>query len=575
MYSLDGASYKQYKGLSGDDYEDNHLQLTFLSIQADPFARPSRVAVSVPEKEAGFPPELADNTIREIAWRDYLARRTVRLLREGLKKTGRGSGHSSRIELPVPGQEILDRSSVRRQKGWIRIIFHVGLPAQGRRILGREAARLLTHDLPQVARQALDYSQWPQQEQKSLTHHWQVAEDAEQLRQWLEQNQLIAFVANGAILPRRSGVDDRPMSGEVIPFRSPPEYEKEITLNHYGAIKGMAVSRGINLIVGGGFHGKSTLLQALALAIYNHVPGDGREYVVSDKSTLKVRAEDGRSVAGVTISPFVHNLPLERDTESFFTQDASGSTSQAAGIVEAVEAGSQVLLIDEDTSATNFMIRDSRMQKLVHKDHEPITPFIDRIGELYHSYNISTILVLGGSGDYLDVAHEVICMIAYEPYCYTQKAAQVVAENQSWRHAEGRAPFHYQQRQLPQNALKPWRMAKKGQSELRVKVKGLNNLQLGKANVHFAALEQLRDIGQNHTIALLLEQFADLFANDTASNASGRLKMAEIAQRVEQSMRKGLSQLDRRQTGELAAIRGQDLIFVLNRIRGISIDNEV
>ena len=150
--------------------------------------------------------------------------------------------------------------------------------------------------------------------------------------------------------------------------------------------------QGITLIVGGGFHGKSTLLNALEAGVYNHKPNDGRELVITDPDVVKIRAEDGRSVSGVDISPFINNLPFGQETTQFSTENASGSTSQAANIMEALECEELLrMLVDEDTAATNFMIRDQRMQQLIAKDKEPITPFIDRVRQLYNEHNVSTI----------------------------------------------------------------------------------------------------------------------------------------------------------------------------------------
>ena len=101
----------------------------------------------------------------------------------------------------------------------------------------------------------------------------------------------------------------------------------------------MGIRKGITLIVGGGYHGKSTLLKALEAGVYNHIAGDGREFVITDDTAFKLRAEDGRSITGVDISPFIKNLPNKKDTVHFSTEDASGSTSQAANLMEALESG--------------------------------------------------------------------------------------------------------------------------------------------------------------------------------------------------------------------------------------------
>ncbi len=237
---------------------------------------------------------------------------------------------------------------------------------------------------------------------------------------------LVAFIANGAILPRESGVSEKPLTQGALPFLAPPSLEIEVELPNQGKIKGLGIKKGITLITGGGFHGKSTLLKALERGIYNHIPGDGREGVVTLESAVKIRAEDGRFIASTDISPFISNLPFNLDTQKFSTPNASGSTSQAANIIEALESKSKLLLLDEDTCATNFMIRDKRMQTLIHKEDEPITPFIDRVKELYTSFGVSTILVLGGCGDYLEVADTVIMMKNYKPLDVTLPAKKII-----------------------------------------------------------------------------------------------------------------------------------------------------
>ena len=248
-----------------------------------------------------------------------------------------------------------------------------------------------------------------------------LAEDQQALRDILPKLGLCAFVANGSILPRESGVSARPMKSAVC-FRSPEEMEVEITLPHRGVIRGMGIRKGITLIVGGGYHGKSTLLKALEFGVYNHIAGDGREYVITDSTAVKLRAEDGRSIKKTDISMFINDLPNGKDTTHFYTEDASGSTSQAANVVEAMEAKAGVMLIDEDTSATNFMIRDELMQRVIHRDMEPITPFIERIRELYEEEGISTVIVAGSSGAYFHIADCIVQMDRYMPKDITQTA---------------------------------------------------------------------------------------------------------------------------------------------------------
>ena len=246
-------------------------------------------------------------------------------------------------------------------------------------------------------------------DQKKVQQAVWLAEDQAMLRQILKKEKLVAFVANGSVLPRKSGVSDLPMK-DSVPFESPASMERTFVLPHRGEIRGMAVPEGITLIVGGGYHGKSTLLDALQMGVYDHIAGDGREFVLTENTAVKLRAEDGRSVKNVDISLFINNLPNGKDTHQFSTPDASGSTSQAAAVMEGLEAGTRLFLIDEDTSATNFMVRDDLMQHVIHTDQEPITPFLERARDLYEQSGVSTILVAGSSGAFFYIADYVIQM---------------------------------------------------------------------------------------------------------------------------------------------------------------------
>lgn len=433
----------------------------------------------MPYTVAAFPPELYQSPIREIALRDFLTRKFDRMAYEVSGR--RGTGKSGMVAITKMGQEVLERTSVylanidppapkvvspgsnpalqrgkpiklknNPQKG-VEVRLIAGLPANGRRILGRQAAEMLCDDMPYIVHRSLKYEQL---DAAACRRHVETVEDADFLRKQLVEKNLVAFVANGAMLPRRSGVDARPLSSEnVVPFQSPPSLEVEFECPNQGKISGMGISKGVTLIVGGGYHGKSTLLKAIELGVYNHIPGDGREFVVTDPTAVKIRAEDGRSVAGVDISPFINQLPQERSTTQFTTENASGSTSQAANIMEALEIGikndkpeevattAPILLVDEDTAATNFMIRDRRMQELISKEGEPITPFIDKVRQLYTDYQVSTILVMGGSGDYFEVADKIIAMENYQAKEVTEKAKEIAEKYVTGRTSEGGENF--------------------------------------------------------------------------------------------------------------------------------------
>jgi len=442
---IDGRGYKAYREIKGA-YRFPGFTLHIDHVQGDPFATPSRIRVRVDRKTSGLPQSLSLNKSRKIALCDYLTRVFYRSCLTYSKGT-RGTGKSGLITVDRPGQEILESTAMVVSGQWVEARFFMGLPAQGRRIAGEDAAIMFLKELPEIVQASLFSSHL---NPSALKTHIHMAEDADALRKGLDDLGLVGFVANGALLPRASGIDSAPLvENRAVRFQSPDTLQKDIMLPNRGCITGMGIPRGVTLIVGGGYHGKSTLLNALELGLYNHIPKDGREMVVTVPNAVKIRASDGRNVAKTDISPFIDNLPFEKDTTSFSTKNASGSTSQAANISEALETGARVLLLDEDTSATNFMIRDYRMQELVAKDKEPITPFIDKVRQLYEEKGVSTVLVMGGSGDYFSVAHQVIQMTTYVPEDVTQKAHHIAAAHATGRRAEGGDVFGELTKRIP------------------------------------------------------------------------------------------------------------------------------
>lgn len=556
---IDGRGYKAYKELRGRWAYDG-FTLDFDHIQGDPFADPSRVTVVVEPDVAHFPESAFASDARALGTGALLARA---IAREGRQRSGaRGTGKSGVIRAEHPGQVVLRQNAARiGRRGRVEARFTVGLPAKGRRISGGQALELLTDDLPAVVRASLLFSAF---DADTVELHAATNEDASALRDAITDRGLIGFIADGARLPRRSGVDDRPLDpADVVPFESPDSLRVEIDLPNAGAVTGMGLPAGVTLIVGGGFHGKSTVLRALQDGVYDHRPGDGRELAVARSDTVKVRAEDGRAVAGVDISSFIDGLPLGRPTNAFSTENASGSTSQAAAIVETLESGAKVLLVDEDTSATNFMIRDRRMQELVPKAGEPITPFIDRVRGLHRDFGVSTVLVLGGSGDYLDVADRVVRMTEYRPEDVTEQARRVADAFPTGRTPEVAAePKRASDRRPVRSTIDPSR----GRRSTYVKVPDDRTLLLGRESIDLAAVEQLVGRSQTRAIGLALARIR----RDLAPEAR---TVPEILDAVDTLLAdEGLDGLSDRRVGNLAAFRRFELGAALNRLRTLRVE---
>lgn len=554
---IDHRGYPAYKDTKGQ-YQFQGYVFSIDHVQGDPFASPSKVSVQVKGSTAGFPEELYKGRHQRAALQDEMTRQFYRAIQKYAFRA-KGSGKSGLISVSKCGQEVLERTAceINPKNGDVKLRFEVGFPANGRTINARELEKIVYEFLPECVEQSLFYKNCDKKRVRSIID---LAEDQQYIRDELEKNDLIAFVANGAILPRESGVSDKLMKGAVR-FQSPKEMEVTMKLPHKGEISGMGIRRGITLIVGGGYHGKSTLLKALELGVYNHIQGDGREYVITKDDAMKIRAEDGRSIKKTDISMFINDLPNGKDTRGFYTEDASGSTSQAANVIESMEAGASVMLIDEDTSATNFMIRDELMQRVIHRDMEPITPFIDRILELYQVYGISTVIVAGSSGAYFHIADTIIQMDRYEPKEITKLAKETAKDFPAMSGMENPAEKPVFIRCPRQGrGFKP-------NDRIKMKTMGKEMVQLNRENIDLRYVEQLADTEQVSALGYCV-RYAEkhLFqGKDTIQNVVDKLE--------EKICREGLSSLceSNASVANLALPRRQEIFACLNRYRGLNL----
>lgn len=491
LSSIHRKSYPAYKTLKGI-YDFKHFLLSIDHVQGDPFASPSHLSVQVPAKIAAFPAFCFSAKNIRIAVQDYILRKFSQQLSIYNFKA-KGSGKSGSISTSVCGQKVLERTACEISSDFVTVRFTVGFPANGRTINAFELEKILFEFLPSCVEKSLLYKNLSPKAVESVVF---LAEDQEFLRQELKKRQLVAFVANHSILPRESGISQKPMKN-AVPFQSPASLETEFTLPHRGKIKGMAIPQGITLIAGGGYHGKSTLLTALEDGVYNHIAGDGREFVLTDSSAVKLRAEDGRFIKDVDISLFINDLPNGKDTHCFSTLDASGSTSQAAGIVEGMEAGSTLFLLDEDTSATNFMVRDGFMQQVISRDKEPITPFLERAPQLFSKAGISTILVAGSSGAFFHIADTVIQMDRYQALDITEKVKKLCSD---YPLPPSSVPSFY----MPSSKRVMSSTKKASYKDFKIKCHGKDSFSIGKDTVDLRYIEQLTDKEQTAALGELL-----------------------------------------------------------------------
>jgi predicted ABC-class ATPase len=549
---IDRRGYGAYKDLSGS-HDFGPFTLIIDRVQRDPFAPPSLVRIKT--KENAFERNLFDNPVRRVAFEDFLTRSVESAIRGGVRGD-RGSGGSGRIEIQRTSQVVLPRTSMVVEHGYVEARMTVGLPARGRSVDARAARTMLLEELPEVVRRGLVPAPEGGVDGERARLHVETVEDSDHLRRILPEQGLVAFVADDAVLPRESGASDLPLREGPVPFRGPGEFRVEVDLPNRGVVSGMGVPEGVTLVSGGGFHGKSTLLSALSWGVYDHVPGDGRELVVAREDAIKIRAEDGRNVSGVDISAMIGELPGGRTTENFSTPNASGSTSQAANIAETIEVGTSLLLVDEDTSATNFMIRDERMRELVRR--EPISPFIDLVRPLHRSLGVSTVVVVGGVGDYLDVADRVILLEDYASSDATPRAREVT------RKFPPRAPLTHREVHPPRERIIHASSIDLRRGKRRMaRSRSLSTIELGRERVELSYLEQLAEGGQTEAIARIIGEFA----------ASGEPReMRELIRETLASVsEKGLDPLGgfEGHPGEMSLPRAQEVAAAINRIRSL------
>lgn len=597
LHAIDGRSYAAYKAIVGRYRSPLGWVLYIDRIQPDPYAPPTAIRVVLPlaltgadARLTGFTPRLtgadtrptgtneplteANETLtganshltasptRAVALRDYLAR----TLRELLK--------GQAISIAPAGQEILERSSVNLHETWqddfstpafnapgpyLELRLRWSLPAFGREIAGRQAARNLNLDLARAIA-SLDLRE--SELGAAAWKHCQVAEDHAALQEILVECGWVAFLADGANLARRSGVSQLPLEGGV-PLTAPETLAQTVQLPHAGVVRGTAIPAGVTVIAGGGYHGKSTLLNAIARGIYPHIPGDGRELVATVPEAMAVRAADGRAVTGVDLRPFISHLPgRDADPAQFTTANASGSTSQAASIMESLELWGQpaqaALLLDEDTCATNLLIRDQRMRALVSSEREPITPLVDRIRALHRERGISTLIVMGGSGDYLDVADQVLIMDSYRLVDATAQARQVCA-------SQPRVDTSLPDFPLPAQRL-PQRPEAKRRGPSRTRALGTQRLVLDRHEVDVADVSGLVDEGQALAVAWALRALLERHFDGRTSLSQA---LAQVAKRLDDV---GLDALGEAHPAFLVRPRLVDVGAAVNRLRSLQVN---
>ena len=578
--SLQGKNYGLYKSLAEKTWDFGDFVLEFLHVQGDPYAPASRVMIKSSLQMLGYPSEWSGSFEHRLALSNYLYRKLSALVREKF------SGKDAAVVFDSAGPEMLVRNALWIDNGELRACLQVRLPGDGRKIQAEDAAEILTMVLPDLVSAGLYNSgaSKPDGVEPELLSYYKVLAERKEILSLLEERGLCVFVPDGAILPRASGLSEQPMEG-AVPFTAPEEMAVTLVANGR-EIRGMGIPKGITVISGGAFHGKSTLLQALTKAVYPHIPGDGREGIVVSESAVRVGVEDGRSVRGTDLSQFVRDLPGGISTKNFTTACASGSTSEAANLMEAIEAGSDVFLIDEDSSAVNFLIRDVRVRKLLGDDREPLIPLTDRIREIKGR---SFILVAGACGDFLDLADNIIVMASYKAECARVNGknvaagladfagngaddaeigavAKIVPNLPAFVEPQCRDFAEYVKPLLP--SLRP---ASAVERQVKVKISGDTLLQIGFLVSDTSKAGSLVDKQQRFGAGFMLLNLCQNVASNNDTNGDDSAKSMTIMERItalcEKIKNVGFRNLPQGLSREMSLPRAIDIACVLYRLR--------
>lgn len=549
--------FQAYQDLAGT-YRFDRFVLYLDAIQPEPVAGPTRARVRVDQAEARIPPALWATPARKVALEDFLLRAVAEAIRRHVRT--RWTGRIAPLAVDVGGQAVLPRSACTVAEDWIEVRIAVGLPVEGRKALARAAIPLFFEELPAVVEAGLI---WPHLDGEAGRRFVETVEDYLALRAQLPALGLVAFLGDGAVLPRETPWGDGPLRGGLAqPLRAPDELAVTVTLPHRGAVRGLGIPRGVTLVTGGAFAGKSTLLAAVARGVYPHVPGDGRELVATVPDAVALRAEPGRRIERVDVSALVRTMPGRFDTTALSTDRAGGTLSVAASLVEALEVGTGLLLFDEDDLPAAFLTRDARMQALVPAPRDPLVRLVDVVRPLWEDLGISSVVATAGLGDFLDVADTVLVMEGFQPQAATAAArhaatwpARRAPERPAMAAPAPRCP-------LPRgfNGLRGRRVV----SELR----GRGTLSLGRESVDLTGLSQCVDPAQARAAG-----DAILYALDKGY-VDGAASVAEILARLFADLDAGglaILAAGGREPGSHALPRPYEVAAVLNRLRALQV----
>ena len=554
---IDGRDFAEYNRIIGDyDFARYILKVTRIPSEADDAG--TLFVVRVPSGVAGFPPNLYTTAIRRTALEDLLVRKVAEAIARTAAYDDQGISRR-RMFVATPGQKILPRSALVISEDFIEARLTVNLPARRGRILGEEARHVFFEELPAVVNAALVFCNL---EETEVNQFVDLMEDADAIRQTLPTRGLVGFIGEGAFLIRQDN-SDKPDYDRDVPFIVPDELLVDMDVPNKGRIRGLGIPTGITVVLGDAYSGRTELMKALAAGIYNHVPGDGREYVISMPDTVYVAAEDRRSVQRVDISAFVRQNPAGRDVRQYTTTHADPCAAQAAAVAEAMEVGARALIFDESDSNSGFLCQDSRLQGLATGTEPRLIPLSVCARQMVDDLGIS-IVVAGASSvsEFIPFADTVLRVDDYQVVDVTREAKQLAVQPSELKpDTQALARLVEHSRWVVPSSLDP----SSGRHDAVVGAESLTKLRFGNHVIDLTAVAQLADVNQTETIGLILYYAKNRYMDE------GR-PIRELLDLVDRDLStEGLECLTRELRGDLARPRRYEIAAALNRLISLRI----
>ena len=253
LFSINHKSYPAYKStrcLSVSALHTLHRPRAGRSVRRS-IAR----QLHVNGRTAAFPASLYDTYEKRVALQDYLLRQFARAIAP-YSFRAKGSGKSGLLGISRCGQEILERTAcvLNPSDGSLIVNMEIGFPANGRTIASQELIRILFDFLPGCVEKSLFYRAL---DPKACANVAYLCEDQQAIRSALKEKGLLPSSPTAPFSRAETGVSDLPMK-HAVPFTSPESLRVTLDLPNRGPVSGMGIPLGVTLIVGGGFHGKST-----------------------------------------------------------------------------------------------------------------------------------------------------------------------------------------------------------------------------------------------------------------------------------------------------------------------------